>query len=67
MSTGGKGSRPRPLSVSLNTYNKNFDAIFRKPSPKDIEDARAEDEEFDRIDKAQKKHYNDLTNKEKND
>ena len=29
MSDGGKGSAPRPLSVS--DYAKRYDAIFRKP------------------------------------
>jgi len=41
-----KGSRPRPYSVSQEEFGNNFDAIFRKPSPKDIEDAQAEDEAF---------------------
>jgi hypothetical protein len=49
MSDGGKGSSPRPFSVSQETFGDNFDAIFRKPSPKEIEDAKAEQEEFDRI------------------
>ncbi len=49
MSDGGKGSSPRPFSVSQETFGDNFDAIFRKPSPKEIDDAMAEDEEFDRI------------------
>jgi hypothetical protein len=49
MSDGGKGSNPRPFSVSQETFGDNFDAIFRKPSPKEIEDAKAEQEEFDRI------------------
>ena len=26
----GKGSRPRPFSVSQDTYSKNWDAIFNK-------------------------------------
>lgn len=26
----GKGSKPRPLSVSYDTYSDNFDSIFRK-------------------------------------
>jgi hypothetical protein len=26
----GKGSKPRPLSVSYDTYSGNFDSIFRK-------------------------------------
>lgn len=47
----GKGSAPRPFSVSQDEYSNNFDRIFRKPNPKDIEDARAEDEEFKRIEK----------------
>lgn len=49
MSDGGKGSSPRPFSVSQETFGDNFDAIFRKPSPKEIDDAMAEQEEFDRI------------------
>jgi hypothetical protein len=49
MSDGGKGSSPRPFSVSQETYGNNFDAIFRKPTPKDIEDDKIEQEEFDRI------------------
>jgi predicted transposase YbfD/YdcC len=49
MSDGGKGSSPRPFSVSQETYGNNFDAIFRKPSVKEIEDDKAEQEEFDRI------------------
>jgi hypothetical protein len=30
MSDGGKGSSPRPYSVSKEEYNQNFDNIFRK-------------------------------------
>ena len=44
-----KGSNPRPFSVSYETYSNNYDNIFRKPSPKEIEDEKAEQEEFDRI------------------
>jgi hypothetical protein len=44
-----KGSRPRPYSVSQKEYLDKFDAIFRKPSRKDIEDARNEQEAFDKI------------------
>lgn len=64
MSDGGKGSRARPLSVSLGIYGKNFDAIFRKPSPREIEDSIAEDEEFKRIDSTQKRLYNINDNQE---
>ena len=46
-----KGSRPRPYSVSQKEFGNNFDAIFRKPSPREIEDARIEDAAFDNIDK----------------
>jgi hypothetical protein len=41
-----KGSRPRPYSVSQEQFGANFDAIFRKPDPREIEDAQAEDEAF---------------------
>jgi len=44
-----KGSRPRPYSVSQDEFANSFDRIFRKPSPRDIEDARNEQEAFDKI------------------
>ena len=44
-----KGSRPRPYSVSQKEYADKFDAIFRKPSRKEIEDAQIEQEAFDKI------------------
>ena len=49
MSDGGKGSSPRPFSVSQETYGNNFDAIFRKKTPQEIDDAKAEDDAFDYI------------------
>jgi hypothetical protein len=30
MSDGGKGDTPRPLSVPMEQFDKNFDAIFKK-------------------------------------
>jgi hypothetical protein len=44
-----KGSSPRPYSVNLNTFNNNWDNIFRKPDPRVIEDQNNEDEEFEKI------------------
>lgn len=35
MSDGGKGSAPRPFSVSHEQYSSNFDAIFRKKKVED--------------------------------
>jgi hypothetical protein len=49
MSDVGKGSSPRPFSVSQETFSNNYNKIFRKPSPKEIDDEKAEQEEFDRI------------------
>lgn len=49
MSDGGKGSNPRPFSVSQKQFADNYDAIFRKPSPKEVEEDKYEQEEFDRI------------------
>lgn len=49
MSDGGKGSSPRPYSVSQETYGNNFDAIFRKKSPQELYDEKYEQEEFDRV------------------
>ena len=44
-----KGSLPKPYSVDLNTFNNNWDNIFRKPDPRIIEDQKNEDEAFDQI------------------
>jgi hypothetical protein len=60
MSDGGKGSSPRPYSVSQETYGNNFDAIFRKKTPQEIDDAKAEDDAFEYL-----KALADLDNKQK--
>ena len=44
-----KGSSPRPYSVSQEQFANNFDAIFRKPDPRIVEEQQIEDEEFERI------------------
>ena len=44
-----KGSFPKPYSVDLNTFNNNWDSIFRKPDPRIIEDQKNEDEAFEKI------------------
>jgi hypothetical protein len=49
MSAGGKGSSPRPFSVSQETFGNNYDNIFRKKSLKELEEDKIEQEEFDRI------------------
>ena len=41
MSTGGKGSKPRPISVSNEEYAARWDAIFAKPVD-EIAEAAAE-------------------------
>lgn len=35
MSDGGKGSKPRPFSVSQDEYDKRWDAIFQRDLPKE--------------------------------
>jgi len=49
-----KGSRPRPYSVDLKTFDSNWDAIFKKPDPRVSEDAKNEDEAFKQIEKNNK-------------
>ena len=44
-----KGSSPRPYSVDLNTFDNNWNNIFRKPDPKVVEDQQNEDEAFEKI------------------
>jgi len=34
MSENGKGSKPRPLSVSYEQYTDNWESIFKKKKPK---------------------------------
>ena len=66
---GGKGSQPRPLSVSQDEYDKRWDAIFGRDGLDDntgvtkneyqdilsTEDALLEDEAFKLIEKSQGK------------
>jgi hypothetical protein len=53
-----KGSRPRPYSVSQKQFGNNYDAIFGKKDPRVVEDAQAEDEAFELVDKANQDMYN---------
>jgi hypothetical protein len=55
MSDGGKGSSPRPFSVDQKTFANNYDAIFRKPDAKQVQDSKNEDDEFERIEKENSK------------
>ena len=48
MSDGGKGSSPRPKSVSGEEWANRWDAIFQRDVRK-IEDQQNEDEEFEAI------------------
>jgi hypothetical protein len=41
MSDGGKGSKPRPISVSDVEYAARWDAIFMAKTPEACEDAEA--------------------------
>jgi hypothetical protein len=59
-----KGSNPRPYSVSQQEFANSFDAIFRKPDPRVIEDAQNEQEAFDNISKTM---YNKTLQQETND
>lgn len=44
----GKGSSPRPFSVSQDKFAENFDRIFRKDKRLE-EEQKQEDDEFERI------------------
>jgi hypothetical protein len=46
-----KGSRQRPTDT--NKFRANYDDIFRKPDPRVVEDAQAEDEAFKLIEEKQ--------------
>jgi len=49
----GKGSNPRPFSVSNEEYSKRWDAIFQKDL-KAEDDDKAWDEEKERIEREKK-------------
>ena len=51
MSDGGKGSKARPFDVEFDKYSSNWDAIFKKKPPSEIDDAVAEDEAFKQIER----------------
>ena len=53
-----KGSRSRPQEVGYDKYSSNWDAIFRK-SPKEIDDAVAEDEAFKQVEERNKNVISD--------
>ena len=40
MRDGGKGDTPRPLGVSMEVFDANFDAIFGKKTPKERYEAK---------------------------
>ena len=49
-SDGGKGSKPRPYSVTQEEYDKRWDAIFGRDEPDEddlAEDNEIEDEDYD--------------------
>jgi hypothetical protein len=56
-----KGSRPRPYSVSQEQFGNNYDAIFRKPDPRIVEDQKNEDEAFEGIEKTQNNGSDQVT------
>lgn len=58
MSDGGKGSIPRPYSVDQKTFSDNWDKIFGQKNLKELDDLKAEEEEFEHL-----KKINELTKK----
>ncbi len=49
-----KGSSPRPFSVTQKEFDSNWDRIFNKPSPKEVDDDALEKEEFETIERLNK-------------
>jgi hypothetical protein len=58
-----KGSKQRP--TDLKAFGSNYDTIFRKPDPRRLEEAKLEDEEFERLDKQSQDSYNKQTEETK--
>lgn len=47
MSDGGKGSKPRPYSVSQEEYDNRWDNIFGKDKPKEDNTGTSKNEYYD--------------------
>ena len=45
MHDGGKGDTPRPLGVTMDQFDTNFDRIFGKKQPKTLSDYIKQKEE----------------------
>ena len=41
--TGGKGSKPRPFSISQEEYANRWDAIFQRDLPKEENEAKPDE------------------------
>ena len=54
-----KGSRSRPQEVGYDKYSSNWDSVFNKKPPKEIEDAVAEDEAFKLVEEGNKNVISD--------
>jgi len=54
-----KGSKSRPLDVSYDKYSSNWDSVFNKKPPKEIEDSVAEDEAFKLLEERNKNVISD--------
>jgi hypothetical protein len=52
MSDGGKGSTQRPTDKQK--FDENYDKIFRKKTPQELDDAKAEDDAFELIEQQNK-------------
>jgi hypothetical protein len=51
MIDGGKGSKPRPISVAQDEYNKRWDAIFGRDLPQDNVEKDSETDKLSRYNK----------------
>lgn len=49
-----KGSRARKMKVPMKQFDSNWDSIFKKPAPKETDDAKAEDEAFKAVEEKSK-------------
>jgi hypothetical protein len=58
MSDGGKGSKPRPLAVDMETYSNNWDQIFKKPDASKI-DQKVVDTDLEEYKKQARELWND--------
>jgi hypothetical protein len=67
MSDGGKGSSPRPYSVSQKIFSENWDRIFKKSKTNSLDDPQHGSQQITKegiLQEFREGYWNDIENKQ---